>query len=87
MSFINSAQILDMHPNSLGGAYSSIINILEHDKIKIDIKKEVHQYNELVNKYNELHYNATNAVNILRHENMLLEIENARLKKKLGILS
>lgn len=86
MSFVNAAQVLDMQLNAFGGAYSSLINSMEHDKIKREIRAEVNQYNALVNKYNELHYQATNAVSILRHENMLLEIENARLKKRLGIL-
>lgn len=85
MSFVNAGQILDMQFNAFGVAYSSVINSLEHDKIKREIRTEVIQYNELVNKYNELHYRATNTVSILRHENMLLEIENAQLKKKLGI--
>jgi hypothetical protein len=86
MSFANAGQLLDMQLNAFGGAYSSLINSLEHDKIKREIRNEVNQYNALVNKYNELHYQATNAVSILRHENMLLEIENANLKKKLGLL-
>ena len=86
MSFVNASQILDMQLNAFGGAYASLINSLEHDKIKREIRNEVNQYNALVNKYNDLHYQATNAVNILRHENMLLEIENANLKKKLGLL-
>ena len=86
MSFANAGQLLDMQLNAFGGAYSSLINSLEHDKIKREIRNEVNQYNALVNKYNELHYQATNAFSILRHENMLLEIENANLKKKLGLL-
>lgn len=85
MSFVNAGQILDMQLNAFGVAYSSLINSLEHDKIKREIRTEVNQYNSLVNKYNELHYRATNTVSILRHENMLLEIENAQLKKTLGI--
>ncbi|MEQ6475003.1 hypothetical protein [Comamonas sp. wu1-DMT] len=85
MSFVNAGQILHMQLNAFGVAYSSLINILEHDKIKREILTEVSQYNALVNKYNELHYRATNKISILRHENMLLEIENSQLKKKLGI--
>lgn len=86
MSFVNAAQVLDMQLNAFGGAYSSIINSLVHEKNKREILNEVNQYNSLISKYNDLHYQATNAVNILRHENMLLEIENSNLKKELGLL-
>lgn len=86
MSFVNANQILDMQLNAFGGAYFSLINNLEHDRIKLDIKSEVDQYNLLIKKYNNLHTQATSAINTLRHENMLLEIENANLKKRLDLL-
>lgn len=86
MSSVNVSQLIDAQLNAFGGAYAWLINGMQHDLAVRQVRNKVNEYNALVGKYNQLHAQATNAFNILRHENMLLEIENAQLKKKLGML-